>query len=57
MKVKIAWCKNYNRLTNFPLLNLSNSIDFHSTWAGCENLVEFPLLNLSNGEDFRFAWM
>jgi hypothetical protein len=50
-----AW-RNWNRITSFPLLDVSSGTGFFGAWRGCSSLTSFPALDVSSGTSFRDAW-
>lgn len=52
---KFKW-HTYEKLINFPFLNLSKVKKFNHAWYNCKSLIDFPLLDTSNGTSFISAW-
>jgi len=45
-----------SELTDFPLIDTSNSTSFVNAWYGCNSLTSFPALDVSSGTTFFYAW-
>jgi|DEB0MinimDraft_6_1074348.scaffolds.fasta_scaffold07817_2 hypothetical protein len=50
-----AWL-NCNRLTSFPLIDISGATSLRYTWQGCSSLTSFPLIDTSSVTLFERAW-
>ncbi len=50
-----AWYRCLSLVT-FPMMDMSNGLDFGNTWGDCQNLTAFPLIDTSSGTDFHQAW-
>ena len=50
-----AW-KDCTAFTVFPLLNLSNCVDFSFAWDNCSGLSSFPSIDTSSGTSFMGTW-
>ena len=50
-----AW-KDCTAFTVFPLLNLSNCVDFSFAWQNCSGLSSFPSIDTSSGTSFMGTW-
>ena len=45
-----------SELTDFPLIDTSNSTSFVNAWYGCNSLTSFPALDVSSGTNFSRTW-
>ena len=48
--------RNRSEITDFPLLDVSNGINFSFAWQGCTSLTSFKILDVSSGTNFSNAW-
>ncbi|AAZ18867.1 hypothetical protein Psyc_1014 [Psychrobacter arcticus 273-4] len=52
----VEFWRNCTEITDFPLINTVNGINFSLTWLSCNKLTSFPLINTSGGTNFYGAW-
>jgi hypothetical protein len=46
----------FSKITEFPLIDTANGIDFRGAWVESRLMTYFPLIDTSNGEGFQQTW-